>query len=103
MIGNLEARKEGDGRTKAEAGRVGGAVGIGVVERQATAEREALGGRGAEVRQAGILGGRQLEVTLLALVVLLLDADVMLDGIVAALAEGPGGLQRTKRADFFIA
>ena len=33
-----------------------------------------------------------MEVTLLALVVLLLDADVMLDGIVAALAEGPGGL-----------
>ena len=52
LIRNLETSKERNCRTKAEAGRAGRAVGIGIVERQATSKGETLRGRGAEVWQS---------------------------------------------------
>ena len=89
LVGNLKTSEEryAGADTKRRVAGIG--VGIGVRSRQTTSEREVLTYVTTEIRETGILGRRDFQLLLTAEVLLLLDADVMLDGIVAAFAQTP--------------
>ena len=89
LVGNLETREQWHAGTQLQRGAAGIGVGIGVLSRQTTTEREVLTYRTTQVRQTGVTGGRELYLSLATLVLLLLDADIMRYGIVTALAKRP--------------
>ena len=94
LIGNLETREDGYTRTEREARRRGIGVRVSIICCQTATEAEVLSYASAEIRQTGILRRRELYLFLAALVLLLLDADVIGNSIVATLAQVPQALLR---------
>ena len=95
LIGNLETCEDGHAGAERETRRRGIRIRVSIISRQTASEREILADATAEIRQSGILGRRELNLLLAALVLLLLDADIIRNRIVAALAQAPLALLRT--------
>ena len=89
LIGNLEAREDGHAGAERETRRRGIRVRVSIISRQTASEAEVLPYASAQIRQAGILRRRELNLLLAALVLLLLDADIIRHSVVAALAQAP--------------
>ena len=103
LVGQLHAGKEGHGGAYGEVGAVAGGVDIdgGVVARGLVLDGglraspvPVLSGRGVEVGQPCPASGVDLHGTLLCGVGGLLDLDVVVDGVVDASAQAPGGVGR---------
>ena len=89
LIRNLETREDGHRGSKLKRRITGVGVRVGIICRQTTSEGEVLSEAATEIRKPGVLSRREIELPLTARVLLLLDADVMLHGIVAALPQAP--------------
>ena len=89
VLRNLETCENGDRRLELQRGVTRVGIGIDVIFRQSTSEREVLTGSTAQVRQTAVSRRRERVALLLHILGLLLHGDIIGYRIIAAITQAP--------------